>query len=209
MPTLNDLTSFDLVVVFMALVFLIRGAWIGFMRQLGAFIALVGSYYLAGQYADRILPFTEQWVDNPKLTFLVSFVLVFAVAALVFTLVGKVLQRLLRISLLGWLDRCAGIALGGVKAGVVASLLYMVLASTLSTTNELLRKSFTNPYLKQGAELLQSLIDDPRLRKYFLPKEPAIPPESMPARPGSRKAEPKPAEAMKPEVLKKESAKPV
>lgn len=204
MPTFNELTYFDLVVGCLALVFLVRGAWIGFMRQLGAFIALVGSFSFAGHAVDRILPLTEQWVNNPKLTFLVSFVLIFAVAALVLTLIGRLLQRLLRIGSPGGLDRLAGLVLGAVKAAVVVSLLYMVLASTLSTTNELLRKSCTGPWLKQGAVGLQALIDDPRLRRSFLPKEPAILPESMPARPGPKKAEPP-----HPEALKQEPAKPI
>jgi membrane protein required for colicin V production len=174
MPVLNDLTYFDFVVVFLFLFFLLRGAWIGFVRQLAAFFALVGGYYLAGQYADRMLPWTERFVDNPKVTFIVSFAILFIAAALVFTLIGKVLHRFLQFTLLGWLDRLSGVALGGVKAAVVASLLYMFLASSLSSTNDLLRTSYSTPYLKQGAEMLRSLIDDPRLRKYFIQKEPAI-----------------------------------
>jgi membrane protein required for colicin V production len=190
MPTFNDLTYFDLVVAFIFLFFLVRGVWIGFIRQLAAFFALVGSYYLAGQYAARILPVTERFVDNPKLTFLVSFALIFLVAALVFTLIGKVLHRMMQITLLGWLDRSSGLVLGAAKAAVVASLLYMVVASSLSTTNDLLRKSYTSPYLKQGAALLQSFIDDPRLRKYFLQKEPAILPNQLPGKPEPKKIDP-------------------
>lgn len=189
MPTFNDLTYFDLVVACIFLFFLVRGLWIGFMRQLAAFLALVGSYYLAGQYASEILPFTERFVDNPKLTFFISFALIFLVAAIVFTLIGKVLHRFMQITLLGWLDRFSGMLLGGVKAAVVASLIYMFLASSLSATNELLKKSYTSPYLKQGAELLQSFIDDPRLRKYFLQKEPAILSDLLPAQPEQKKPE--------------------
>ena len=174
MPTFNDLTYFDYAVAFLFLFFMARGLWIGCMRQLAAFFALVGSYYLAGQYADQFIPFTERFVTNPKLIFLVSFAGIFLIAALIFSLIGKLLHRFLQISLFGGFDRLLGLVLGGVKAAVVASMLYMVLASSLSSTNELLRKSISSPYLKVGAELLQSLINDPRLRTYFLEKEPAI-----------------------------------
>ncbi len=188
MPTFSDLTYFDLIIAFIFLFFLLRGLWIGFMRQLAAFFALVGSYYLAGQYAARILPFTERFIDNPKLTFLVSFAIVFLISALVFTLIGKLLHRIMQVTLLGWLDRISGVFLGGVKAAVVASLLYMFLASSLSATNELLRKSYFSPYLKQGAEVLQSLIDDPQLRTYFLQKEPAILSDLLPRKPEWKKS---------------------
>ncbi len=54
----------------------------------------------------------------------------------------------------------------------------MVLASTLSTTNNLLRTSQTSPFLRQGSEMLRSLIADPLLCQSFLHKEPAIAPQS-------------------------------
>lgn len=174
MPAFNDLTSFDFFVLFIFLAFFLRGIWIGCMRQLAALLALVGGYYLAGQYADSLLPWTERFIDNPKLTFLVSYCLLFLAAAFALTLLGKILQRFMRITLLGWMDRLGGLVIGGVKAMVVASLIYMFLASTISTTNDLLRKSITSPSLQQGAYILRSWIDDPRLQKYFLQKEPAI-----------------------------------
>lgn len=174
MPVLNELTFFDIAVALLVLAFLLRGAWIGFMRQLAAFFALVGSYGVAAQYASRFIPLTEKFVSSPKLTFLVSFAVLFILSALVFSLLGKILHRVMQISMLGWFDRLLGVALGGVKAFVVASLLFMVLASSVSATNELLRKSKTAPCLKEGAAMLQSLIHDPRLRSFFFQKEPAI-----------------------------------
>ena len=189
MPTFAELTYFDLVVACIFLFFLVRGLWIGCVRQLAAFFALVGGYYLAGQYADAMLPLTERFVDNPKLTFLVSFGHIIIVAAIVFTLIGKVLHRFLQITLLGWLDRLSGLGVGAVKAAVVASLLYMFLASSLSATNELLRTSCSTPTLRQGSELLRSFIDDPRLRKYFAQKEPAILSELLPGQGGEKQPE--------------------
>ena len=191
MSTLHDLTFFDLVIAAIVLLFVVRGIWIGFVRQLAAFFALVGSYVIAGRYADRILPWTERFVDNPKVTFFVSFAILFVVSALVFTLLGKVLHRFLQITLLDWMDRLAGLILGCAKAALVASLLYMLLASTLSTTNDMLRKAYSAPYLKQGAEWLRSFVDDPRLRDYLMQKEPAILNELLPKKPADQKKEPK------------------
>ncbi|MDD2465722.1 MAG: CvpA family protein [Desulfobulbus sp.] len=174
MPTFNDLTYFDLIILFICIVFLLRGIWVGCMRQLGTILALIGGYYLAGQYAGTLLPWAERVVDSPKVTFLMSYSLIFFAAVILFTVIGNVLQRFMRITLLGWLDRFGGLVVGGMKALVVTSLIYMVFASTLSTTNNLLRKSYTSPYLMQGANVLRSWIQDPRLQKYFTQKEPAI-----------------------------------
>ena len=99
----------------------------------------------------------------------------FFLSALLFILGGKVLRRVMEISLLGWFDRFLGLLLGAVKGAVLASLLYMILASSLSASNDLLKKSVSSRYLARGSDMLYQLIHDPQLQKYFLPKEPAIP----------------------------------
>jgi membrane protein required for colicin V production len=152
MPTFNELTSFDLAVACIFALFLARGAWIGLVRQLAAFLALVGSYLLAARYAVQFSPLAGQFVANPRLTFFISFAVIFLVAALLFTLIGKLLRGVMVLTLLGWFDRLLGLVLGGVKALVVCSLVYMALASTLSTTNDLLRRSWSSPWLKRGRD---------------------------------------------------------
>lgn len=174
MPSLSELNYLDLGVALIFLFFLIRGVWIGFMRQLAAFFALIGSYVIAGQYAGEILPLVSQLIEQPKLAFLVSFVLLFLGSAIIFTLIGKILQHLMHVTLLGWLDRLAGTLLGALKAAVLASLLYMFISSALSASNEMLATSYSVPYLQQGSELLRKAINDPRLREYFEEKKPAI-----------------------------------
>ncbi len=186
--SLDALTSFDIIVLLILLVSAIRGVWIGFMRQLAAFLALIGSYILAGRYSGKLMPAVDRFIDNPKLVFLVSFVLLFLVTAIVFILAGKVMHRVMEITLLGWFDRLMGLLLGVVKGAVLASFLYMVLSSSLAGTNTLLQKSLASPYLAAGARQLNMIIHDQRLRQYFLPRKPAIPENSLPAPSVRRKA---------------------
>jgi len=179
MISFSDLTSFDVVVVLIFLIFLIRGVWVGFMRQLTTLLALVGSYWLAGRYSGQLLPYVQKITDNPKIVFLVSFAVLFLVLALVFILAGKVLRRVMEIALLGWFDRFLGLLLGGLKGALVAVFLYMMLVSSLSASNDLLKKSLSSPYLSQGADIVRKAIRDPRLRKLFVPREPAIKVDSL------------------------------
>ena len=180
MISFGDLTSFDVIVALIFLVFIIRGVWIGFMRQFTTFLALVGSYWLAGRYSGQVMPYVQQFVENPKVVFLASFAVLFLFSALVFILAGKVLHRVMEISLLGWFDRFLGLLLGGVKGALVAVLLFMILASSLSASNELLKKSLSSPYLSKGAEMVRKIIHDPEIRKQFIPREPAIKAGALP-----------------------------
>ncbi len=182
MISFNNFNSFDIVIGVIFLFFTLRGGWIGFMRQLAAFLALVGSYWIAGRYSNLLMPYIGDFIQNPKLVFFASFGLLFCISALLFILGGKVLHKVMEITLLGWFDRFLGVVLGAAKALVLASFLYMVLASSLSASNNLLKNSMSSPYLAQGAAILHQLIQDPQLQKYFIPRKPAIPKETIPAK---------------------------
>lgn len=181
MISLNDITSFDVIIVLLFLLFVVRGTWVGFIRQLAVFLALIGSYLMAGQYTGQMMPYVEQFIENPKAVFFISFGLLFILGSISLFLFGKVLRLVMEFSLVGWFDRLLGFMLGVVKGVFVTSFLYMVMSSSLISANELLTKSVTSQYLAHGAEFVQKIINDPEMRALFLPKEPAIMPELEPA----------------------------
>lgn len=175
MISLGDITSFDVVVVVLFLLFLVRGTWIGFMRQVSFFLALICSYILAGEYTGPLMPLVGKFIGNPKFVFFISFAVLFAAGAVFFVLLGKVLHLVMQLTLAGWFDRVLGFFLGLAKAALVTSFLYMIMTSGPSSAYELVQKSVTSKYLAQGSTLIQKFINDPELRERFLPKAPAIP----------------------------------
>ena len=175
----DSLTWLDITVAVIFAFFIIRGAWIGFIRQLAAFFALVGSYIIAARYMALALPYTQRIVDNPKLVFLASFVGLFLISAVGFSLLGRLLHKFMQVVFLNWFNRLLGVLLGALKAALLSSLLYMVLASILSSSSAPFERSICAPYLRQGAKVLQALINDPKLRGYFKENTPAIPKELM------------------------------
>lgn len=180
MISLNDITSFDVIVVLIFLLFLIRGTWIGFMRQLTFFLALIGSYLLAAQYTGLVAPKVSGFIDNPKIVFYASFALLFLLAAVLLLLTGKVLGLVMEVTMADWFDRTLGLILGVIKGLFVTAILYMALSSSLVSANELLTRSLTSPFLAPGADFIQQVIRDKELRKLFEPREPAILEQDMP-----------------------------
>jgi membrane protein required for colicin V production len=180
MISLSDITSFDVIVALIFLLFIIRGTWIGFMRQVAVFLALIGSYLLAGSYTGVMMPHVSSFIENPKAVFYISFALLFVFGSIFLFLTAKVLHLVMEVTMTGWFDRALGMILGLIKAIFVTSILYMAMSSSLVSSNELLKKSLTSPFLAQGADLVQQVIRDNDLRELFLPKEPAILPEKVP-----------------------------
>lgn len=181
MISLGDITSFDVIVTLLFLLFVIRGTWIGLMRQLAFFLALILSYILAGQYTGQMIPFVSNFIENPKAVFFISFGIMYILCAVFLFLFGKVLSLVMEITLVSWFDRVLGFMLGGVKGFLVTSILYMIMCSGPSSANDLVKKSITSPILARGSDFVQQLILDPEMRNRFLPKEPAIVPGSEPA----------------------------
>lgn len=177
MISFTDITSFDVIVVVLFLLFIVRGTWVGFIRQLSFFLALIFSYMIAGQYSGQMMPYIGKFIENPKSVFFISFVLLFILGAIVFILLGKVLHLVMQLTLAGWFDRLLGLILGFVKAVLVTSFLYMIMSSGPSSAHDLVKKSITSQYLAGGAAFVQQLLNDPELKQKFVPKAPAIPPE--------------------------------
>jgi membrane protein required for colicin V production len=171
---LNDITSFDVVVLLIFTVFAVRGVMIGFMRQIAAFLALIVSYWLAGKYTGQMAPYVSGFIENRQVVFFVSFGVLFFLSAILCILTGKVLHKVMEISMMSWFNRLLGLLLGGVKFVLVSSILYRAVSSGLSSGNELLKKSISGPYLRHGADFVKQVINDPALRTLFIPKEPAI-----------------------------------
>lgn len=176
MPTLYDLSPFDLGILGLLLVLCMRGLWLGCLRQLPLLVSLVGGYVLLGQVGHTLLPWISPFITSAKVSFLLAFGVFALFGTFFFTrlikLAGWARQRI------SWRNRLLGLLVGGLTAAMLTTLVYMGFDSMLSTTNTLLRSSQTTPYLRQGAELLRSLIVDPQLRQAFQHKEPAIAPES-------------------------------
>lgn len=180
MISLSDITSFDVIVVLLFILFVIRGTWIGFMRQLAIFLALIGSYILAASYTGEMAQYVNTFIENPKAVFYISFIILFILGSVFMLLTGKVLRLVVEVTMATWFDRTLGLLLGFAKGVFVTSIVYMAMSSSMVSSNELLEKSLTTPFLAKSSEFIQDLIKDAELRGLFDPKRPAILPDKLP-----------------------------
>ncbi len=171
----HEISIFDYSIAGILAIFLLRGLCIGFVRQLAAAAALVGSCWLAGAYAGQALPLLEPYlpppdelVIQPAVLFWLSFGGLYLLVMLVFTLIGT----MLKVKLLGWTDRMAGGLLGLARGAFVAALLFMLLTAVLPLRHPLFESSLTVPHLSQGAEIIRQFIRDVNIRNDLRPMPP-------------------------------------
>ena len=169
-----QLAGFDFVIIGIMLLLTIRGFWVGFLRQITTLVALLLGYIISGQYHDKLFPFLREVTENPQAVFWTSYVILFAITYVVIMLMGKVLAKVVELTLAGWFDKLLGGALGAVKAVILIVLLNMVLSGVLAPENKMLRNCYLSPYLQQATEIFQSFIKDEKFRETFSQKMPAI-----------------------------------
>jgi len=177
------MNSIDFGVIAIILLFLVRGVWVGFVRQLASLAALILGYLFAGRYYEQISPRLSSVIPSPQLCFLVTYALLFLAVFFGVLALGFVLKKVMSISLLGWFDRFMGGIFGLVKAGVIITVGFMVLSGMLSDSNPLITGSLAAPYLAKSSGFLLSFIPDQNLHRHLLPREPAIilPDSAIPA----------------------------
>ena len=168
------MTLLDAVVIILLLLFLIRGVWIGFIRQLASIAALFLGYIAAGQYYKQFSAYLAPYIETPQIAFLITYAALFLLTFLAVVLLGYLLKQVMTLSLLGWFDRFLGSLFGLAKAMIICTIGFMLLSGMLSASNPLIKNSLLAPYLSESASFFLNFIKDKDLHSTFLPKEPAI-----------------------------------
>ncbi len=171
---LDGMTLLDVGVIAIALIFLVRGIWVGFVRQLASIAGLLLGFIIAGNYYKHFSKFLSPVVASPQAGFLITYGLLFLLVFLSAIACGFLLKKVMTLSLLGWFDRVLGGFFGLSKAVIVATVFFMAISGMLSSPSPVLAGSFFAPHLLRCSTYLLSLTRDQELHRHFLPKESAI-----------------------------------
>jgi len=174
MEWLAKATAFDVLVLVIFLLFLVRGIWIGFIRQISSLVAMLGGFLLAGYFDNEFYRFILPYFNNAQTAFLLTYVFLFVAFFFLIKLVGLGLTKVMDITLSPWFDRAVGGLFGVIKGVFIASLIFVATTSYLSGSNKYIKNSITYPFLTHSAKVILAFVRDHDLRAYFIPKEPAI-----------------------------------
>ncbi len=169
-----NLTAYDFVIIALMCLFIGRGAWVGFLRQITVLLALYVGYLMAGQYHDRLFPFLRGVSDDPQVLFWMAYVILFSLTYVFAVLLGKGLSTVVHLTIAVWFDKFLGAVLGFAKALIIVILIHMLLATLLAPGSQILNNCTLCPYLSRTEAVFKSLIKDKDLREAFQQKKQAI-----------------------------------
>jgi len=125
------MNPFDMVIIVVAGYCIIRGIFRGLIREVSSIIGLAAGFYVAYSYHDAVAPFFSKWITEPAYLKMTSFILLFCSVFLVIALAGILIRFLIKLVLLGVVDRVLGGIFGALKAVLIVSFAYILLITFL------------------------------------------------------------------------------
>ncbi|MBI5570861.1 MAG: CvpA family protein [Desulfomonile tiedjei] len=119
----------DMFIVGTVFITLVLGVWKGFVRSLTALASLVLGVLLAVWYHPAVAPYLSRVSSlDPQIATILSMVVIFILVQALFVVIRRILDELLDVARLTWVDRILGAAMGAIAGFmVVASAVQVIL----------------------------------------------------------------------------------
>jgi membrane protein required for colicin V production len=125
MQFIDSYNLIDVFIVGTILITLVLGLWKGFVRTLTALASLVVGVVLAVRCHGMVAPYLGKISSlDPQISMILSMIIVFILVQVAFVLIRRLLDKLLDLTHLTWLDRVLG-------AGIGAAAGFLVVASAV------------------------------------------------------------------------------
>ena len=99
----------DIILILCFIPAIISGIRKGFISQVASIIIIVAGVWLSYEFSGQLSEWMSGWLHaNENVIRVISFVVIFRIVAIILTLLARVLEGLLKIILLGWLNKLLG-----------------------------------------------------------------------------------------------------
>jgi membrane protein required for colicin V production len=108
--------AFDIVFGSIVLVLVFLGIRRGFVEEVMRLTAIVIGFIGAFTFYRHLIPKLSFLSHSPHIIAVVSFLIVFFCIAFGIVCIGKIIKKMIKLTMMGWLDRLCGAGIGVIKA---------------------------------------------------------------------------------------------
>jgi membrane protein required for colicin V production len=135
---------------------IIQGLRKGFIAQAVSIISIVAGIWASARFADIVTEWISQYITaSEQVLKLVAFAIILIVVFLVLAALGKMLEGVFRLVMLGWLNKLLGVLFALLKTALIVGLLIITFTSVNDTfkfvQESVLNESVLYPPLKKLA----------------------------------------------------------
>lgn len=157
-----NLTVFDIAALAVIGVFAFIGLRKGLIAEVFKILGIIVGITLALQYTSRVAAVIHNFATlGPKVEKALAFVLILLLTIAVFIYLARIAKVLFRVALMGWIDKSAGLLLGGLKGALIISAflpLFAFLPNSIAFVNDTKRDSIIFKHLQTFAPVVYDTI---------------------------------------------------
>jgi membrane protein required for colicin V production len=100
----------------------------------------------------------SKWITNTGYLNILSFLIIFCGVFIIISILGVIINYLLKIAFLGWLDRVLGSVFGAMKGILIVSVLLIALTAFLPKGTPVIKDSLLSPYVTLVSEKIAKVV---------------------------------------------------
>ena len=128
MQLIDSYNLVDMLIIGTLLISLILGIWKGFVRSLTALASLALGVLLALKYYPSVVHYLNKISKlDPQISMIIAMVIIFIFVQIVFIIIRRILDFLLDLTRLTWLDRILGAIMGTVAGSILVAVAVQIL----------------------------------------------------------------------------------
>ncbi len=117
----------DIIILVCCIPALFHGFSKGFVSQAISLIALVVGVWLSFKFSVPFGDWLKSFADLPgTVLHIIAFALILTIVMLVLTLIGKAIEKVVKLAMLGWLNKLLGIVFALLKAVLIIGLVIII-----------------------------------------------------------------------------------
>ncbi len=117
----------DIIILVCCIPALFHGFSKGFVSQAISLIALVLGVWLSFKFSVPFGDWLKSFADLPgTVLHIIAFALILTIVMLVLTLIGKAIEKVVKLAMLGWLNKLLGIVFALLKAVLIIGLVIII-----------------------------------------------------------------------------------
>ena len=120
----------DIVIIVVLMITALIGFKRGFTKTVLPLVGIILGLFLAGRFCAPMAGWLSSWLESPNQSTIVAFAVIFILVTVVALALSSLMNRLLRLMLLGWVDRLGGAVFGLAIGGLIPAILLAVLTSS-------------------------------------------------------------------------------
>ena len=134
----------DIILLICFIPALIQGIRKGFIAQAISIVSIIAGIWTSARFADVVSAWIGQFITaSEQVLKVVAFTIILVIVFLVLAAVGKLLEGMFKLVMLGWLNKLLGVVFALIKTGLIVGLV-IIAFSSLNETFKFVQESVLN-----------------------------------------------------------------